>query len=123
VVRLTRWLKETRGKETEMEYPFKFPKDATMADTMYERLHVHISKVEAELGEDQAIELYHYLPDGEPLRVRDVGYHNPYLMKFYGVDANGNECDVLVHFGSTHLLLRKVRAEPGKEHPIGFSGG
>lgn len=105
------------------DYPYIGGRDVTMADTMYERLHEHITEAEASLENDQTLELYHYLPNGEPIRVLDVGYHNPYLMKFYGVDSNGNECDVLVHFESTHLLVRKVPlGQVGKKQPIGFSG-
>lgn len=44
-------------------------------------------------------------------------------MRFYCEDGEGNECDVLVHFASAHLVVRRIKLQaPAKRNPIGFIG-
>jgi len=93
-----------------------------MADTLYERIEQHVREAEAKLTAGEALTLYHYLPNGEAITVTSIGYHNPYLMRFYGTDGQGNECDVLVHFASTHLVLRRTAASGPQKRRIGFTG-
>lgn len=95
--------------------------NGTMADTTYDRIEQHVKRAQAGLDDDEVLTLYHYLPSGEALVVTDIGYHNPYLMRFTGTDSAGNDCDVLCHFSATNLLLRRTRGSAAKR-PIGFTG-
>jgi hypothetical protein len=98
------------------------PDAAIGAHSLYERIQQHIREAEAELEDGQVLALFQYLPSGEALRVTSIGFHNMYLMRFYCEDAQGNECDVLVHFESAHLVLRRYKPTPGQPpaRPIGF---
>jgi len=105
----------------DIDYGRLLPKDSTMADTLYDRIEQHVKDAESDLAEDEALALYHFLPNGEALRVESVGYHNPYLMRFDCEDSGGNKCDVRVHFASTHLVLRRFKPETKKQRQaIGF---
>jgi len=92
-----------------------------MADTMYDRIEQHVNRAQEELEDGEVLTLYYYLPSGESLVVTDIGYHNPYMMRFTGKDSAGNDCDVLCHFSETNLLLRRARGSATKR-PIGFTG-
>lgn len=41
------------------------PPDATMADTLYDRIEQHIKGAESELAPDEALAVVHYLPTGK----------------------------------------------------------
>ena len=105
-----------------IEFPkLELPKNYTLADTFYDRLQHHIKALEEKLKEDEQLLLYNYVTLSEPILVTDIGFHNPYLIVFYGKDSNDNECFVLTHMSSVQLVLKVVKIKsPAERRLIGF---
>ena len=99
------------------------PKDATMADTFYNRLQEQISTGLAQLAEGEQLAVYYLGQSGSPILVTNLGYHNPYLIKLFGKNERDEECLVLAHMNSVQLLLvvEKTDARSPKR-TIGFVG-
>ncbi len=99
------------------------PKDYRLADTFHDHLEESIRHEEDDLQEGEAIVALCYLPNGDVIQVLEIGYHNPYLMRFYGVDAQGNNSTVLVAMQSVQLVVKTIKLEPEQERRrIGFVG-
>lgn len=99
-------------------------KDYRLADTFYDRLRQHIDATQKQLERNEQLAVCYYSLGGECILVDDIGYHNPNLIMLYGRDSQGNECNVIAHMQSLHLLLRVLKIEDGKERKqIGFVSG
>lgn len=91
-----------------------------LADTFYDRLRQHIERIEAKLEEGQKL-LVTFMNGGEIIKLVEIGYHNPHLFVLYGVDADGNECNLLAHMETVQLTVRVVVDDENTIYnPIGF---
>lgn len=56
------------------------------------------------------------------LYIKDIDYANPSLIFYYGIDANGNRCQLIQHVNQINFLLKAVKKyDPTKPpHRIGF---
>ncbi|MGE5618433.1 MAG: hypothetical protein ACM3US_04160 [Sphingomonadaceae bacterium] len=98
-------------------------KDYKLADTLYEELEEDIQKTQQGLGPDEQILAIYYAPNGDPIIIDDIGYHNPYLLILKGRDAEGNKCRVLAHMNVVQIvvkILKVVGKQPRRQ--IGFVG-
>src|SRR5947208_2361314 len=74
--------------------------DSKMANTLFDRIQTHIRATEEKLEPGQELALYYFDRAGHVLRVTDLGYHNPRLMKVWATDLDGLDCAVLVEMAS-----------------------
>lgn len=94
-------------------------KDTKMADTFYERLKSNIEGFEKKLKSNEQLMLYCSDQAGDIIHVTDIGYHNPYLILFYGFDSEKKECSIMVHMNSVQLNTKIINTEE-KKRKIGF---
>lgn len=96
-------------------------KSRTMADTLYEDTKSFIEEAESKLEEGQQLVVVFTDRAGWPIKVSDLGYHNPNLMFVWGTDLDGNDCSVVVHLESFELRLTVEEAPVDiPRNPIGF---
>jgi len=94
-----------------------------LANVFYDRLRHHIKETEKQLEPNYELLIYYYPPGGEPIRVNDIGYHNPSLIILYGHDSKGNENNILLHMQSVQLILKiENRNQDKPKRGIGFLG-
>ncbi|MDE3096289.1 MAG: hypothetical protein KGK07_09860 [Chloroflexota bacterium] len=98
------------------------PRDGSMADTLYERLAEHINEATSALEVGESLQLDWFNSSGECIRVEDIGYHNPNLIKLYGRDNSNRKCTVLVHMNALELVLRVNDSASRQSRRIGFVG-
>jgi hypothetical protein len=97
------------------------PKDASMADTFYDRLEKRVADAQGKLKPGEVLTLTFH-SGAESIEVNDIGYHNPNLIVLYGRDGVGNECRVLVHMSSVALVCKTVNLADAASRKIGFVG-
>jgi len=110
-----------------MDYPRRLDpsvlKNRTMANTFYEQLQEVINRESGQLGKMEQLAVYYQGPNGAPLLVTNLGYHNPYLIKLYCKDERDEHRVVLAHMNSVQLLLAVEKVEiRSPKHTIGFVG-
>jgi hypothetical protein len=99
------------------------PKDQSMADTMYDRLMHQIAEFEKELDPTHEVgACLAYFGKEILIHIEQLGYHNPGLVIFYGIDGDGHRVTLLQHMAQVNVLLVAVEPLNGKEpHRIGFT--
>jgi hypothetical protein len=99
----------------------QLPENYKLADTFYDQLRRNIEQLQKSLKKKEQLLIYFYTSPNEPILVTSIGFQNPYMMIFHGIDAMGNECAVLSHMLSVQLILRVVKIEDRKKkRRIGF---
>ena len=99
------------------------PRNATMADTFYDRLQEHLEKAMASLQSDEELSVYYYTQGGIAWKIEDVGFHNPFLIKLYCRGTDGSKTSILLHMAAVQLVVRISKKEKDvKRVPIGFRG-
>ena len=96
------------------------PRDFAQADWMFERIVKSLQAFEASLGDSQEVGLRFAALPGDVLRIENVGYWNPDMIKFYGLTGEGQRYELIQHVSQLNLLmvaLDKVNREPRR---IGF---
>jgi len=98
------------------------PDEAFRAEAYYERLAEYIIEFEKNLEEDKEVGLK-LVNFGETItiHVEDIGFYNPRLICFYGIDGNGQKVQLIQHVNQLNFLLIAVKREEKKERPrVGF---
>lgn len=56
------------------------------------------------------------------LYIKKIGYSNPSLIFYYGIDSNGNRCQLIQHISQINFLLKAAKKlDPiSPPHRIGF---
>jgi hypothetical protein len=94
------------------------------AESTYQRLLKYIGQFEMQLDHDQEIGgRFVSFGDDTHFHIADVGYWNPDIITFDGIDQNGNRVKLIQHVSQLNVLLVAVRkmtppAEPPRR--IGF---
>lgn len=84
-------------------------------------LRQSVEEFEDQIPSGEQVEATYYTPAGEGIRVHAIGYDNPYLVRFFGVDAGQRPCTVLVHMSSANIVLRSFAiTKDEKPRRIGF---
>ena len=97
------------------------PENYKLADTFYDQLRKNIEEIQKNVKKKEQLLIYYYPSPNEPILVTSIGFQNPYMMIFHGIDAMGNECAVLAHMLSVQLILRVVKiGDQKKKRKIGF---
>lgn len=95
--------------------------DFDQADWMFERIVRSLQAFEAALGPNEEVGLKFASLPGDVLRIENVGYWNPDLIKFYGTTGEGQRYELIQHVSQINLLLVVLNKE-SREPPrrIGF---
>ncbi len=96
--------------------------EKSAAEWAYERLILYIRNFEEQL--DNAHEVAMGFTGGEAgvLRIEGLGYFDPDIVTFYGVDATGARTQFVQHVSQLNVMLRAVPKRVEQEPPrrIGF---
>ena len=96
------------------------PSNYKLADTFYEQLRVNIESMQKKIKKNEQLLIY-CNAGGQPILVTSIGFQNPSMIIFHGLDSMGNECAVLSHMTSVQLIVRVIKVEgPQKSRRIGF---
>lgn len=95
--------------------------DFSQSDWMFERIVRTLQAFEAALGPEEEVGLTFAALPSAVLRVENVGYWNPDLIKFYGVTGEGQRYELVQHVSQVNLLLVALPKE-SRQPPrrIGF---
>jgi len=92
------------------------------AKGIFEHLMLRVREFEGTLEQDQEIGLQ-LANFGIPaqIHIRAIGYKNPNLIEFHGIDMNENEVTLIQHISQLSFLLIAVKHLPEEEpYRIGF---
>src|SRR4051812_44438615 len=93
---------------------------SNLAENYCKQLLTHIEEFEKDLSDDEEVGAKLVNFDGLTVHVHSVGYWNPALICFYGVDSKNRTVRLVQHISQINLLLVKVkRLDPNRER-IGF---
>lgn len=94
--------------------------DFTQADWMFERIVRSLQAFEASLSQDQDVGLRFAALPGDVLRIENVGYWNPDMIKFYGTTGDGNRYELIQHVSQLGLMLVALPRQNVEPRRIGF---
>jgi hypothetical protein len=92
------------------------------ADLMYDRLMKQIGEFEKTLNPDEEIAA-HLASFGREyiVQIHDIGYHNPYLIVFKGINvADGSKVRLVQHVTQINVLFVAVKVVEENRKPIRF---
>lgn len=95
--------------------------DFDQSDWMFERIVRSLQAFEAALGPNEEVGLKFASLPGDVLRIENVGYWNPDMIKFCGTTGEGQRYELIQHVSQLNLLmvaLKKESREPPRR--IGF---
>lgn len=92
---------------------------ADLASGMYERIQSQIKDLEEKLNPDE-----HILATIDNIAISEIGYYNPHLLIFYGINSQGNQVQKLIHINSLNMDLTVLETHNSdkKKKSIGFLG-
>lgn len=96
-------------------------RDLSQADWMFERIVRSLKTFEESLTRDEEVGLRFAAYPGEALRIENVGFWNPDMIKFTGRTGDGARYELIQHASQVSLLLvalPKIHKEPRR---IGFN--
>ena len=100
--------------------PEDFLSNSSYADNQYEIICEEIKTFEDELDINHEVGLIMPNNTSLPFIIESVGYHNPYLIMFYGY-INNKPAQLIQHVNQINLSLIAVSREKGKpKRKIGF---
>lgn len=91
------------------------------AKDIYEQLIHRVRAFEVNLGEDEEIGLQ--LANfglAAQLHIRSIGFQNPNLIEFHGLDPNNNEVTLVQHISQLSFMLIAVKPFKDEPYRIGF---
>lgn len=88
----------------------------------YERLILYIKNFEEQLDGEHEIAMGFTGASAGVLRIEGIGYFDPDIVTFYGMDADGTRTQLIQHVSQLNVILRALRKEPQATEPrrIGF---
>lgn len=92
------------------------------AQWAYERIILYLKNFEEQLDNTQEVAMGFTGGDAGVLRIEGMGYFDPDIVTFYGVDSGGNQTQLVQHVSQLNVMLRAMpkpqeQAEPAR---IGF---
>lgn len=92
------------------------------AEWAYERLILYIRNFESELDATQEIALGFTGGQVGVLQIEGVGFFDPDIVTFYGLDEDGMKTQLIQHVTQLNVMLRAVPKQADEEPPrrIGF---
>ncbi len=92
------------------------------AQWAYERMILYIKNFEEQLDASQEIAMGFAGGDAGVLRIEGIGYFDPDVLTFYGVDATGGRTQLVQHVSQLSVLLKALPKPEESPEPtrIGF---
>lgn len=92
------------------------------AQWAYERIVLYIQNFEKQLDAEQEVAMGFAGGDAGVLRIEGVGYFDPDILTFYGVDGQGARTQLIQHVSQLSVLLRALpKSKPeAPANRIGF---
>lgn len=92
------------------------------AQWAYERMILYIRNFEEQLDATQEVAMGFTGGDAGVLRIEGMGYFDPDIVTFYGVDNSGSRTQLVQHVSQLSVLLRALPKPSEKTEPtrIGF---
>ena len=93
------------------------------AEWAYERLILYIQNFEAQLDKSQEVAMGFTGTDAGVIRIEGLGFFDPDIVTFYGLDENGARTQLVQHVSQLNVMLRAVPIQTEEEAPrrIGFN--
>ncbi|WP_116085107.1 DUF6173 family protein [Tropicimonas sp. IMCC34011] len=89
------------------------PERKSPARWAYERLALYIRKFEEGLDEDHEAAIAITGSGGDLMRIRGIGYFDPDIVTFYGMDPRGIRAQLIQHVSQLGVMLRAIpKARP-----------
>jgi hypothetical protein len=88
----------------------------------YERLILYIKNFEELLDADLEVAMGFTGSNAGILRIEGIGYFDPDIVTFHGVDADGTRTQLIQHVSQLNVVLRALPKSPAESSPrrIGF---
>lgn len=98
------------------------PQGKSAARWAYERLILYIKNFEDQLDDSQEIAMGFAGGEAGVIRIEGIGYFDPDLVTFYGIDEDGTRTQLIQHVARLSVMLRALPKGPAQEEPrrIGF---
>ncbi|MBQ6837198.1 MAG: hypothetical protein IJM96_08580 [Clostridia bacterium] len=111
----------------EVKQEEKKPRNYALADWKYEKIREEVEAFQAELSDDDDVDVCLALTafgSGTVMQVTNIGYQNPDILYFYGY-VNGNKAQIIQHMSQLNFMLMTARRADPAQPPrrIGFSMG
>ena len=92
------------------------------AQWAYERIILYIKNFEEQLDASQEVAMGFTGGDAGVLRIEGMGYFDPDILTFYGVDGAGGRTQMVQHVSQLNVMLRALPKPPEKAQAtrIGF---
>lgn len=92
------------------------------AEWAYERLILYIQNFEEQLDAEQEVAMGFAGSDAGVLRIEGMGYFDPDIVTFYGVDEGGTRMQLIQHVTQLSVILRALPkvADVAPARRIGF---
>ncbi|MDR7123288.1 DUF6173 family protein [Pseudotabrizicola sp. 4114] len=111
--------------------PAPAAKPKTEAEWAYERVILYLRNFEAQLDNAHEVALGFTGSDAGILQIEGLGFYDPDILTFYGIDEDGQKTQLIQHVSQLNVILRAVPkrrpAEPprriGFRLPSGWRGG
>lgn len=111
--------------------PATASKPKSEAEWAYERVILYLRNFEAQLDNAHEVALGFTGSDAGILQIEGLGFYDPDIVTFYGIDEDGQKTQLIQHVSQLNVILRAVPkrrvAEPprriGFHLPTGWRGG
>lgn len=104
--------------------PIPAPKDKakSSAEWAYDRVILYIRNFEAQLDNAHEVAMGFTGADAGVLRIEGVGFYDPDIITFYGIDEDGLKTQLIQHDSQLNVVLRAVPKHAPEEpaRRIGF---
>jgi hypothetical protein len=102
--------------------PARATRTKSPAEWAYERVIQYIQNFEAQLDNAHEVALGFTGADAGILQIEGVGFYEPDILTFYGIDEDGLKTQLVQHISQLNVVLRAVPKHAAEEPPrrIGF---
>ena len=92
------------------------------AEWAYERLILYIQNFEEQLDNEHEVAMGFAGGEAGVLRIEGMGFFDPDMITFYGIDSNGIKTQLVQHVSQLSVMLRALPKMTSEEAPtrIGF---
>lgn len=97
-------------------------KPKSPAESAYERVILYLRNFEAQLDNAHEVALGFTGSDAGILQIEGLGFYEPDILTFYGIDEDGQKTQLIQHVSQLNVILRAVPKRRPTEPPrrIGF---
>ena len=110
---------EAKNGLTEVPEKLQKPDGAkSPARWAYERLILYIQNFENQLDGEHEIAMGFVGGDAGVLKIEGVGFFDPDIVTFYGLDGSGAKTQLIQHVSQLSVMMRALPKQPEAQEPI-----